>query len=121
MSDYGVSISTSPSAITFASVRGSLESPSAVTAFSFHDGKAGDHRRCRVGVGDGGAPRLRGVESEDSIRRNCHRGCNPHTVAEEGCRASFLGGQDRRGHEGGIREAHGARFFLIGFNWRRRQ
>jgi hypothetical protein len=94
------------------------------------DGKARDHCRCRVSVGNGGAPRRRrvdagvggrGPESMDCFCRYCRRGCDPCAVAGEGRHTSFLVGRDRRGREGGVRVARGARFFVIGFDWRRRQ
>ena len=63
----------------------------------------------------------RGPESEDGFRRYCRRGRDPRAVAGGGRRTSFLGGRDRQGREGGGREARGARFFVIGFDWRRRR
>jgi len=96
------------------------------------DGKARDHRRRRVSVGNGGAPRRRqvdagvggrGMESKDGFIRYCRRGRDPRVVAGGGRHTSFLVGRDMRGREGegGVREASGARFFVSGFDWRRQQ
>ena len=125
MSDYGVFISASPSTIVFASARGLLGSPSAVAAFghamerhgiivnAVSASAAAGHRR-QVDVGVGG----RGPESEDGFSQKCCSRRDPRVMAGGGCRKSLLGGRDRRGREGGVREAHGAPFFVIGFDWR---
>ena len=44
-------------------------------------------------------------------------------VAGEGCRGArlFLGVETGEVVKGGVQEAHGARFFLIGFDWQRQQ
>ncbi len=88
MSDYGVSVSASPSAIAFASVRGSLGSPSAVAAFGHAMARHGivvpRRRRRRLRDGVGGA-------SEDEYRRHSVR-----VAAKEAGGGEGVGGRERR-------------------------
>ena len=120
-SDYGVSISASPSTIIFASMLGSLGLPSAVTALGRAMGRHGiitaghrDGSESMWGSGGGGRS-LRmvsaGIVVVDAILMRWW---------EEDAERLFSGVETEKSR-GGVQEACGARFFLIAFDWRWRQ
>ena len=96
------------------------------------DGKARDHHRRRVSVGNDGAPGWRQVDVGVGGGGRSLRTPSANIVVvdailarwrEEDAARLFLGVETGGVARGGSKrqEAHGSCFFVIGFDWRRRQ